>query len=69
MGHPVSPDGCFSELSHVHSRRGERAGSQAPQVAPAAEQMPLQGVAAASLLPTQLEPAVLRKKNHNPEPQ
>jgi hypothetical protein len=62
-------DRCFSELSHMHSRRGERALPKAPQVASPAEQVPLQGIAAASLLPTQLQPTVLRKEKHNSEPQ
>lgn len=43
----------------MHSRRGERALPKAPQVASPAEQVPLQGIAAASLLPTQLQPTVL----------
>ena len=52
----------------MHSGRGEWARSEAPQVAPAAEQMPLQGVAAASFLPAQLEPAILQKIKHNLNP-
>lgn len=56
-------EGCLSELSHMHSRRGKWTLPKAPQVARTAEQVTFQGVAAASLLPTQLQPTVLQEKN------
>lgn len=57
-----------SELSDVHSRWGKWAWPEAPQVAAAAQQVALQGVAAASILPAQLQPAVLGK-NTAPAPE
>lgn len=57
-----------SELRDVHRRRGEGPGPEAPQVAAAAQQVAVQGVAAASILPAQLQPAVLGK-NTAPTPE